>query len=246
MVVDGTEIGSIGNKGERFIDNRRIEGSIPQMLEEALRFVRRNMKNATIIDRNGQRADRTEYPIIAVREIILNALIHRDYSTLSEDSPVRIVMYKDRIEVENPGGLYGRLSVSDLGKLPGDTRNPFLAGNLEVLIGTENRFSGIPTVRRQMEEYGLKPPVFESKRGNFKATLFNQPDAEIQPASPNERMILDFCREPRSKAEIAEMLGIHTVYFAVKNYIRPLIMQGKLAMTIPQKPQSSNQKYYSV
>ena len=81
MVIPGKELGEVNDRGARFIDNRRIEGSIPQMLDGALTFLKRNMKKMTIINaRTGLREDRTEYPITAVREAVLNALVHRDYS----------------------------------------------------------------------------------------------------------------------------------------------------------------------
>ena len=68
VVVPGTEVGETGEAGERFLDNQRIEGGIPQMLETALQFVRKNMRNKTIIDpETGRRNDRTDYPIAAVR-----------------------------------------------------------------------------------------------------------------------------------------------------------------------------------
>jgi len=152
MVVQGREIGELGDDGERFIDNKRIEGTITQMLESTLAFVRRNMKVKTIVTEEGTRADKPEYPIKAVREIILNALIHRDYSVHTECSPIRLIMYEDRLELENPGGLYGRITVDDLGKAAADTRNPYLAGALEIMIDTENRFSGIPTVIAELKK----------------------------------------------------------------------------------------------
>ncbi|MBP3360518.1 MAG: putative DNA binding domain-containing protein [Clostridia bacterium] len=252
MVVDGTEIGEISNSGERFIDNKRIDGTIPQMFEEALSFVRRNMKNATIINNNGERDDKLEYPIRAVREIILNALIHRDYSVHTEDYPIRIIMYKNRIEVENPGGLYGRLTINDLGKGPADTRNPFLAGNLEIMIDTENRFSGIPTIFQEMKNAGLKPPVFESRRGTFKAILYNsrlettKDSTKTASADSIEERILHFCDVPKSREEIAEMLGVESLYYIVTRYLRPMMETGVLKPTIPEKPKSKYQKYYSV
>lgn len=255
MVVDGTSFGELGGSGERFVDNKRIDGTIPQMLEEAMNFVRRNIRTATIINQNGYREDRPEYPIKAVREIILNALIHRDYSIHTEDSPIRIIIYKDRLEVENPGGLYGRLSIGDLGKMPADTRNPFLAGNLEIMINTENRFSGIPTIIAEMKDAGLKPPVFESKRGNFKVTLYNNRndvtdfllDTNLQnQAKAVESEILKFCINPKSKEEIAEHIGIDSVYYVVSRYLNKMIESGEIAMTIPEKPKSKFQKYYTV
>lgn len=255
MVVDGTAFGELGGSGERFIDNKRIEGTIPQMLEEAMAFVRRNIRNATVINNNGVRDDKPEYPLKAVREIILNALIHRDYSAHTEDSPIRIVLYKDRLEVENPGGLYGRLTINDLGKLPADTRNPFLAASLEVMINTENRFSGIPTIMQEMKNAGLMPPVFESRRGNFKAILYNDRHTDIT-ETPNtlieiqddsvEAKIKAFCSTPKSKDEIAEHLNLGSAYYIVTRYLKPMLETGILAMTIPEKPKSKFQKYYTV
>lgn len=82
VALPGTEMGETGSDGERFIDNKRITGAIPDMLEEAVEFVRTNSRTKTIIDDNGKRVDKTEYPVKAVREAILNALVHRDYSHL--------------------------------------------------------------------------------------------------------------------------------------------------------------------
>lgn len=249
MVVDGCEIGEVGLSGERFIDNKRFDGTIPEMLEWAMNFVRRNIKNAVIINENGERTDKPEYPLIAVRELILNALIHRDYSVHTEDSPVRVIIYRDRLVVENPGGLYGRLTVNDLGKVPGDTRNPFIASNLEVMIHTENRFSGIPTIREAMKSAMLPPPLFEVYRGNFRATLFSSVNpimiGEHKEYSIEEK-ILTCCKEPKSKEEIAELLGIQTPYYVVTKYLKPLVASGKLAMTIPEKPKSKFQKFYTI
>ena len=250
MVVGGTVLGETESSGERFIDNKRIEGTIQQMLEETLAFVRRNMRVATIINRNGEREDRQEYPLKAVREIILNALVHRDYSIHTEDSPIRVILYRDRMEVENPGGLYGRISISDLGKMPADTRNPFIAGSLEVMLNTENRFSGIPTIIQEMADAGLRPPVFESRRGNFKVTLYNDRNTESEcieekyENSPEDR-IKEFCRTPKSREEIAAHLHIESVYYLVSKYLRPMVDTGILAMTIPEKPKSKFQKYYT-
>lgn len=255
MVVNGTAFGQLGESGERFIDNKRIDGTIPQMLDEAMAFIRRNIRTATIITKDGVRDDKPEYPLKAVREIILNALIHRDYSTHTEDSPIRIILYRDRLEVENPGGLYGRLTINDLGKIPADTRNPFLASSLEVMINTENRFSGIPTVMQEMKNAGLKPPVFESRRGNFKAILYNDRHTEtvIIPdytttgeEESAEKRILEFCTNPKTRNEIAEYLKINSSYYVTTRYLKPMIDAGTLAMTIPEKPKSKYQKYYTV
>ena len=81
------------------MDNRRIEGTIPEMLSEALAFVRKNLRVKTIIDPlSGKRQDVAEYPLTAIREILLNALVHRDYSTHTEGMPIQLQIFSDRIE----------------------------------------------------------------------------------------------------------------------------------------------------
>ena len=162
------EYGVEDENGIRFIDNARIDGSIKEMLKNAISFVLKNTKKATKVNNFGVREDVLEYPIKAIREIILNALIHRDYSIHTENDPIRITIFDDRIEVTNPGGLYGRLTIDDLGKVHSDIRNPFIASILEVLEITENRYSGIPTIYAEMEKAGLMAPKFENERGTFK------------------------------------------------------------------------------
>ena len=106
--VPGTMLGAVvEGDGRRFIDNRRLTGPISDMLEEAVEFVRRNSRVNTSITAEGRRVDKTEYPLSAVREAVLNALVHRDYSSYTENTPIRIEMYEDRLEVINEGGLFG-------------------------------------------------------------------------------------------------------------------------------------------
>ena len=127
------------------------------MFAVALQFVKRNMKTTTIVNsETGKREDCTEYPITAVREAVLNALVHRDYSIHTEGMPIQIQMFDNRMEIRNSGGVYGRIRIDQLRKVQPDTRNPILVAALEVMGITENRYSGIPTVRREMQEYGLR------------------------------------------------------------------------------------------
>ena len=249
VVVPGTQMGETGIDGERFIANKRIEGTIGQMLDETILFVKRNMKEKTIIDNNGKRNDKTEYPIKAVREAVLNALMHRDYSIYTEGTPVQIIMYNDRMEIINEGGLYGKLTIDDLGKIHADIRNQTLTNILEVQKIAENRYSGIPTIRLEMQNYNLPEPSFEIKRGSFIVTFKNNGEATNLLNIPNtirrndEYDLLEFCRTPKSREEISDFIG-KTQYYTVKTIIMPLINNGKLKMTIPGKPKSRNQKYY--
>ena len=243
VVVPGKKLGDTTSQGARFLDNKRIEGVLSNMLEESLSFCLRNMKTKTIIDpTSGQRKDVLEYPINALREAILNALIHRDYSSHTEGTPIQIYFYSDRIEIHSPGSLYGRISVEDLGSVRPDLRNPTLATMAEFLLHTENRYSGIPTIYREMKLCGLPKPVFENRRNEFVVILYNQPINEDERSIKD---IVEFCKIPRTRSEIAEYLNLDTTYYVTKNYIQPLVREGKLKMTIPDKPKSKNQHYFS-
>lgn len=243
--VPGTEISMVGSVGERFLDNRRIDGTITQMLDQTLFFIRQNTRTKTIIDPNtGMRNDKPDYPVIAVRELLLNALIHRDYSIHTDSAPITVRIFYDRIEIENPGGLYGRMTLDQLGKVSADTRNPFLANALEVMEITENRFSGIPTVIAAMREAGLPAPKFESERGIFRATLYNDTASQI-PEHSREAELLDFCNTPRSREEIKNFFkGRLSINYVMSDIVKPLVAEGKLKLTLPDKPKSRNQRYY--
>lgn len=242
VALPGTEMGTTGDAGERFIDNMRITGAIPDMLEDAVEFVRKNSRTKTIIDEDGRRSDKPEYPIKAVREAILNALVHRDYSIHTENVPIRIEMYRDRMEIINSGGLYGRISIDALGKVRPETRNATLANILELLKITENRYSGIPTIRTEFSNAGLPAPVFSVLHGEFKVVMKNGYGRESQPISD---AVLEFCCTPRTRAELIDFTKKSRTY-TMSQIIQPLIDSGKLKMTLPEKPKSSKQKYIRV
>ena len=248
--VPGSEMGIVDGRGNRFTDSRRIEGTLTDMLDEAVKFVRKNMRIATRIDTaTGQRVDVPQYPMDAVREAILNALVHRDYSFHTEGMPIQLVMYTDRLEITNPGGLYGRLTIDQLGNVQPDTRNPVLVTAMETLGKTENRYSGIPTIRYAMKKLSLPEPLFVDARGKFTVTLFNgygmPVGVEERPQSQmnDEKGLINFCRTPRSRAEIIEFLDIPSGQYALRRYLDPLVESGAILMTMPEKPRSSKQEY---
>lgn len=246
-VVPGTEVGTIGDQGERFTDNQRIEGNISDMLDGAMQFVNRNMRIKTIINpHTGKREDRPDYPITAVREAVLNALVHRDYSIHTEGMPIQLIMFEDRMEIRNPGGIYGRIKIDQLGKVQPDTRNPVIASELEVLKITENRYSGIPTIRRMMQEYDLQQPEFLDERGSFIVKLYKkviEQKVDEMEEVDNRELIL-FCKTPRTRKEICDYLGLNSVTYAIQTRVMPLVEKGIIKMSIPEKPKSPKQLFY--
>ena len=127
----------------------------------------------------------------------------------------------------------------------------------EALTSAENRYSGIPTMRRAMKAYHLPEPKFENGRDEFIVTFYNaMPDQEkvnenaaasggTAQVGASSKDLLAFCQQPRTRQEIADYLGIKTVFYAISKYVQPLIDAGKIGMTLPDKPRSSKQKYFT-
>ena len=140
--------------------------------------------------------------------------------------------------------------MEQLGIAKPDLRNPALAVMAETLTSAEHRYSGIPTMRRTLREHGLPEPKFENRRNEFVVIFYNGAVPQEPTRQPVAERTLDtledFCRTPRSRNEIAEYLGVKTTFYAMQHYVKPLLECGTLAMTIPEKPKSRNQKYYTV
>jgi len=132
------EVGRPGARQERFLDNQRIEGPIPAMLAPILAALERNMKRKSVV-RGLYREDVTEYPATAVREAIINALVHRDLSNGSRGTPVQMNMFSNRLFIQNPGGLYGPVTIDSLGQGICASRNNMMLKILEDVTAAGER-----------------------------------------------------------------------------------------------------------
>ncbi len=158
-------------QGERFMDNRRFEGPIPEMIDEAEIYVLSALRKASLIE-GLLRRDIPEYPLGAIREALANAVAHRDYSPYVRGSYVQIRLFADRIEVQSPGGLFGNVTVDNL-EDEHSTRNVRLMRLLEDVHVVENRGSGIRAMLQALREANLEPPRFDDRRSSFWVTIRN-------------------------------------------------------------------------
>ena len=156
-------------RGERFLDNRKFEGTIPEMIEGAVNHVLASIRKSSLIE-GLYRRDIPEYPEEAVREAVVNAVAHRDYSHFVRGSYVQIRLFADRLEVQSPGGLYGNVTEETL-ENEQSTRNRVLMRLMEDLHLVENRGSGIRTMITAMRNANLEPPRFQDKRSSFWVTF---------------------------------------------------------------------------
>jgi len=161
-----------GTSPLNFIDRLDCTGTLPEMVDEAERFVRRNTRVAAKIT-GFERRETTEYPYPAVREAITNAVAHRDYWRRGVE--VRVSVFADRVEVQSPGRLPPPLTVSTLGD-EHVLRNRLIAELLFNIRYIERWNTGILRMRRWMQEHGLQEPVFEEIGQTFRVTFYGPGD----------------------------------------------------------------------
>ena len=180
VVLPTTEMGELGPEGERFLENVTVDGPIPVILQEVTAALRRNMSRAAIVRGLG-REDRYDYPTEVIRELVTNALMHRDYSPESRGTQVQIELYPDRLVVKNEGGLFGGVTVDQLGAahIASKSRNATLAKLLgDVPLPdrpnetiAENRGSGLVAAVRALHKAGMSPPEFDADPGRLTVTV---------------------------------------------------------------------------
>ncbi|HXH13699.1 MAG TPA: ATP-binding protein [Alphaproteobacteria bacterium] len=158
-------------QGARFVDSRRFEGPIPEMVKQAETYVLGAMRKAVLIDGMFRR-EIPEYPREALREALANAVAHRDYSPYVRGSYIQIRMFADRLEIQSPGGLFGNVTVENLEE-EHSTRNARLMRMMEDMHVVENRGSGIRAMLQAMREANLEPPRFDDRRASFLVTFRN-------------------------------------------------------------------------
>ncbi|MFI6910244.1 ATP-binding protein [Nonomuraea sp. NPDC050394] len=169
-----------------------ITGAIPRMLEEALAWARRTFDTSVVSAPNGTVRDQPSYPYIAFREIIANALLHRDLDHWSAGMAVEVRLRSDRLIVSNPGGLYG-ITVERLGRdAVTSARNARLVAICQHARTpdagarvVEALASGIPIVAGALADAGLPPARYLDAAIRFTVVL-QQPTAPV--ARPGKRL----------------------------------------------------------
>jgi ATP-dependent DNA helicase RecG len=241
--------------GTRFLDNASLDGPIPVMIEQTLAVLRRNMTRRAVIQGFGRR-DHWEYPEEVVRELLGNAVMHRDYYPLTHGTQIRVEMYPDRLEVASPGGLYGDIRPTALlHETVSSSRNSALAKLLEDVTypGTnetvcENRGTGLLAVSEMTRQAGLSQPEVVSRITEFKVILRNANVAASRadiPASPATRrpdrrqQIVDLLKDgPQTTSQLADAIGLKVV--TIRRHIQSLEETGLIAPTEVNKRSRKN------
>jgi ATP-dependent DNA helicase RecG len=159
---DGTDRSTIADHGE-------FKGSLLTGIEQAMAFIEKHSTRGMRIGRL-RRNERWSLPPVAVREALVNAVAHTDYA--QPGAPIRVALFDDRLEVENPGLLPFGLTVADLPMGVSKLRNRVIGRVLHELGLAEQWGSGIQRMVSACRDAGLATPVFEEIGVRFRVTLF--------------------------------------------------------------------------
>ena len=155
------------------IDALSLNYDLFREVGEIMAFIKKHLKVEYIITGEPQRTERFDYPLDAIREIVVNMIVHRDY----RDSSASIIkIFDNRIEFYNPGKLYDGITVQDLlsGKYTSRSRNKLIAKVFKEAGIIERYGSGIMRVRKICKEYGVKEPDFNEIFNGFQVILYNE------------------------------------------------------------------------
>jgi ATP-dependent DNA helicase RecG len=174
----------------KYIDRKNIFGNLPELIDKAADFLELHTRVGAEIQ-GFKREDIPEYPIEALREAVVNAVVHRDYSRIGET--VRIFVYSDRVEIHSPGLLLPGITTDDLSKMrvASRPRNPLIAQFLRDIPGYMERVgTGIRLMISEMRQIGLPDPEFVEQH-EFVVIFRGGPRKAVNPTEElNERQLL--------------------------------------------------------
>ena len=150
------------------IADKSLRGPLVELLPALEESLKLQIQSARVADGDFRTREQPDYPLVALRELTLNAIAHRAYDLGA--APVRISWFSDRIEIQNPGGLYGQVTAENWGSIS-DYRNQTLAEALKVLGYVERFGVGISRVQDALARNGNRPAEFAFAPGNLLAVV---------------------------------------------------------------------------
>lgn len=240
----------------RYLDSQDISGTLPQQYTEALAFIKRNLHRVQR-DQGFNSPGILEVPEIALQELLVNALVHRDYFT---SASIRILVFTDRIDIISPGHLPDSLSVDDIRHGKTNRRNPTLSEHAFRLLPYRGLGSGIP---RALNEWPQIELIDEASGNQFTARVQRR---QSQWAGAGERatdpvtgqvtgqvagqvtgqvaaLLVAIGEGSWSRKAIMEKLNLKGRDNFEKLYLAPALTAGLIERTLPEKPNSRLQQY---
>lgn len=183
-----------GSNREKILDQIDIDSPLPLAADHIITFIERNISKEGHIGRM-QRKDVPQYPQVAIREAVMNALLHADYAMTGCHTQVAI--FNDRIEFTNPGGLPFGQTIEKALAGSSRIRNRVIARVFRELHLTEQWGSGLRRIMEACKGQGLKSPLIEELNNQFRVTLYSE-QVEKMVVSPWGKKLLEYLKEESS------------------------------------------------
>ncbi|MBC8438162.1 MAG: putative DNA binding domain-containing protein [Deltaproteobacteria bacterium] len=243
-----------GTDKSDIFDHIEIYDHLPLAVDSIMLFLKKHaMRGADFSEI--RRKDVWSIPLGILREAVINALVHADYS--QRGAPIRIAFFDDRIEIENPGILMPGMTIKDMKQGISRIRNPVIARFFREMNLIEQWGTGVPRMFKQAQELGLpEPQIMEiGMRMRFVVGLGepiqiehtgkkDQAQVEAQVEAQVDFQILAACANaPLSSAEISTALGHKQLSGNLRKALPRLRQAELLEFTVPDKPKSRLQKY---
>jgi ATP-dependent DNA helicase RecG len=172
------DAGRPGPGGVRFLDSAAVVGTVPTIVTDTIQAAQRNLRRSSRVVGAG-RDDYWEIEPEVIREAVVNALMHRDYSPQARGTQIQVELFPDRLTVTSPGGLFGNVRLETLGQNgTSSSRNARLAALLQEagdpVTGrpvAENRGSGISMMISQVRRDTGLVPLFAASLDEFRVTI---------------------------------------------------------------------------
>ncbi|MXX40889.1 MAG: AAA family ATPase, partial [Gemmatimonadetes bacterium] len=239
----------IGRDKADIFDHIELYDPLPQAVESILLFLKKHAMRTADFSAI-RRKDCWSIPLGILREVVINALVHADYS--QKGGPIRVAFFDDRIEVENPGILLPGLTLDDIRQGLSKIRNHVIARVFRELNLIEQWGSGIPRMFREAEELGLSELQIAEIGMRMRVTvplpesIATQKPTEqaTEQATEQVRRILNCLKSgPLSVREAMDALSLHHRPTFLYNYLHPVLDTGLVERTQPESPRSPKQKY---
>ena len=232
-----------GSDRRRMLDSTEVRSYLPGAAEEVIAFLRKHMTREAVIG-PVKRTDLWTFPVVALREAIMNAIVHADYA--QHGAPIRIALFDDRLEVENPGLLPFGLTIEDIQKGISKLRNRVVGRVFQELGLIEHWGSGIQRMTAACRDRGLDDPQFEEIGTHFRVTL-----SAIHRHAPakdeRDQAILGALAASSegglSTSQIAKRIGLSPR--AARTRLASLVERGLVA-EIGSGPQDPHRRYHLV
>ena len=228
-----------GKDRSRLADSTEIRSHLPPAAEEAIKFVQKHMSREAVIG-PVRRTDRWTVPLVALREAVINAIVHADYA--ERGSPIRVAVFDDRIEVENPGLLPLGLTIEDIRKGVSKLRNRVIGRVFHELGLIEQWGSGIQRMTAACQKAGLPAPGLEEVGAHFRVVLSTIPIGPVL-LDEKDQTILRLLGDGRgrSTAQIAKAVALSAR--ATRTRLADLVQRG-LVVEVGSGPQDPRRQYF--